>query len=425
LDFFTREFWAAIFNRRMLICIFTGFTSGLPLYLLLQLVPAWLRTEGIGLKEIGFFALVQLPYTWKFFWAPFLDRYCIPSFGRRRTWMLVTQVALLFFIIGLGFWQPEDELMLIAGFCVAIAFFSATQDIALDAYRRELLPDIELGLGNSIHVNAYRASSFIPGALGLILADFLDWESVFLITAMFMLVGISLTLFIQEAFVPTHMPGSLREVVKNSFADFFNKQGISGGLCVLLFLVLYKFGDSLATALSTPFYIDLGFSLTEIGFIAKNAAFWPSVIGGMLGGILMLKTGINRALWLFGVVQVVTILGFAWLVDIGPNRMALAIVISLEYLGVGLGTAAFIAFIARNTTPAFAATQFALFTALTALPRTVINSFAGLLVESMGWQTYFYMCTLLALPGMFLLLKVAPWNGDQPNGNQADSKSSQ
>jgi PAT family beta-lactamase induction signal transducer AmpG len=417
LDFFTREFRAAIFNRRMLICIFAGFTSGLPLYLLLQLVPAWLRTEGIGLKEIGFFALVQLPYTWKFMWAPFLDRYCIARFGRRRTWMLATQICLLIFIIGLGFWQPEDDLMIIAAFCVAIAFFSATQDIAIDAYRRELLPDLELGLGNSVYVNAYRASSFIPGALALILADFLDWESVFLITALFMLVGISLTLFITEAYVPLKMPGSLREVVKNAFSDFFQKQGVSGGLSILLFLVMYKFGDSLATALSTPFYIDMGFSLTEIGFIAKNAAFWPAVIGGILGGLLMLKIGINRALWIFGFVQMFTILGFFVLVEIGPSRTALALVISLEYLGVGLGTVAFVAFIARITTPAYAATQFALFTALTALPRTLVNSLAGILVEQIGWQTYFLLCTVLAIPGMLLLLKVAPWNGDQSKLN--------
>lgn len=406
------ELKAAIFNRRMLICVFTGLTSGIPLYILIQLIPAWLRTEGVGLKEIGFFALVQLPYTWKFIWAPALDRYTLPL-GRRRGWMLITQVVLLLSVSSLGFWQPASALWSIAALSVVVAFFGATQDIALDAFRRELLPEIELGLGNSIHVQAYRVSGLLPAGLSLILADHIPWQWVFVVTGAYMLIGIGLTLFISEAIAKPVAPRTLREAVVEPFHEFITRCGWSGALLTLGFMFLYKLGDSMATALSTPFYIDLGFSLEQIGLVAKNAALWPSIIGGLMGGLLMLKTGINRALWLFGVVQLVTILGFALLAYTGNNIFVLALVVMLEYLGVGLGTAAFTAFIARETNPTYAATQFALFTALAAVPRTLSSAASGIIVEDTGWFNFFLLCTLLALPGMLLLFKVAPWNGER------------
>lgn len=399
----------AIVNRRMLICIFTGLASGLPLYILIQLVPAWLRTEGVGLKEIGFFALVQLPYTWKFIWAPLLDRYTLPL-GRRRGWMLLCQLALLVAVALLGFFEPADSLTAIAGLCLIIAFFSATQDIALDAYRRELLPDEELGLGNSIHVQAYRIAGLLPGALSLILADHIAWSWVFVITGLYMVVGLVLTLVIAEAITEPQKPTTLKRAVIEPFKEFVGRSNWSGALLILGFMFLYKLGDSMATALSTPFYIDLGFSLSEIGVVAKNAALWPSIVGGLCGGILMLKIGINRALWFFGLVQLITILGFALLAYVGESLSLLVLVIGMEYLGVGLGTAAFTAFIARTTNPAFAATQFALFTALAAVPRTLSAAASGIMVEQVGWVSFFLICTLLAVPGMLLLIKVAPFN---------------
>jgi PAT family beta-lactamase induction signal transducer AmpG len=218
------------------------------------------------------------------------------------------------------------------------------------------------------------------------------------------------------------VPKTLREAVVEPFNEFLGRQGWRGALLVLGFMFLYKLGDSLATALSTPFYLDLGFSKTDIGVIAKHAGLWPAVIGGMIGGLWMVRLGINRALWLFGVVQMVTILGFAWLAWRGVqptvdswDRAALAAVISAEYLGVGLGTAAFTAFIARATHPAYTATQFALFTSLAAVPRTFINASAGWLVETMGWTMFFVACFALAAPGMLLLFKVAPWNETPPS----------
>ncbi len=407
-----RETWReALFNRRMLICVFTGFSSGLPLYLLINLLPAWLRSEGVDLKAIGLLALIQLPFTWKFLWSPLMDRFGLPMLGRRRGWMLATQVLLLISIPLFGQLHPGLDLWAIAYLATAVAFFSASQDIVLDAYRRELLPDIELGLGNAVHVNAYRISSLVPGALALILADLLPWSSVFVVTALFMLPGLAMTLVIAEPAIAKAMPKTLREAVVEPFREFIARAGWKEALLVLLFIFLYKLGDSMATALATPFYLDMGFTKTEIGVIAKNAGLWASVIGGLLGGLWMVRIGINRGLWLFGALQLVSILGFAWLAEVHqPDRALLAAVIAFEALGVGLGTAAFVAFIARATDPRYTATQFALFTSLAAVPRTVVNASTGWIVEQTGWFAFFLICTALALPGMALLLRVAPWN---------------
>ncbi len=397
----------ALLNRRMLICIFTGFSSGLPLYILISLVPAWLRTEGVDLKSIGLFALIQLPFTWKFLWSPLFDRY-IPPLGRRRGWLIIAQIALLLIIPAFGYLHPKLDLWAIAYLSIIVAFFSASQDIVLDAYRRELLLENELGLGNAIHVNAYKIAGLVPGAFSLVLADHLPWNSVYLITALFMLPGIFMTLFVNEPELKG-APKTLRDAVIEPFEEF-RSRGIKPALLILAFIFFYKLGDSMATALATPFYLDMGFSKTEIGLIAKNAGLWPSVIGGLLGGIWMIRLGINRALWLFGAVQMIAILGFAYLAMVGHSLLWLAIVIGVEALGVGLGTSAFVAFIARATHPLYTATQFALFTSLAAVPRTFANAATGYMVEWVGWRSFFLICFFIAIPGMLLLIKVAPWN---------------
>ena len=402
-----------IFNRRMLICVFTGFTSGLPLYVLIQLVPAWLRVEGVGLAEIGFFALVGFPYTWKFLWSPVIDRYTLPFLGRRRGWMLVTQLALVVSIAVLGFLKPTLSIWVVAYIAIVVAFFSASQDIVLDAYRRELLPDQELGLGNAIHVQAYRLAGLVPGSLALILADFLAWQMVFVVVAGFMAVGVGLTLCIDEAIANPKPPKTMKEAIIEPFREFMLRKGLSSALLILAFMFLYKLGDNMATALATPFYIDIGFSLTQIGSIAKLSSLTAVFIGGLAGGVAMIRLGINRSLWLFGLVQISSILGFVLLSVVGANPYVLALVVSFEYLGVGLGTAAFTAFIARETNPVFAATQFALFTALASLPRTVANAITGVIIEQVGYTSFFILCTILALPGMLILLKVAPWKDER------------
>ena len=402
--------WSQVLSKRMFVCVLTGFASGLPLYLLLQLVPAWLRDSGVSLAEIGLFALVGLPYTWKFLWAPLMDRWRLPL-GLRRGWMLFAQVGLILSIGLLGQIDPLADTGVVAAVAVVIAIFSATQDVAIDAYRREILADSELGLGNSIHVQAYRIASLVPGSLSLILADMLPWALVFWITGAFMLVGIALSLFAAEPERDVVPARGLAETVIAPFREYVERRGWSALLLALAFMVAYKLGDNMATALSTPFYLDLGFTKTEIGLVAKHAALWPAIAGGLLGGIAMIKIGINRALWVFGVFQLISILGFAVLANTGAVLWLLAAVIAFEYLGVGLGTAAFTAFIARESSKAFAATQFALFTALAALPRSLANATTGVLVEQMGWVTFFIFCTVLALPGMLLLFWVAPWSG--------------
>jgi PAT family beta-lactamase induction signal transducer AmpG len=323
----------------------------------------------------------------------------------------------------MGGFSPQNDLGTIVLLATLLAFLSATQDIVLDAYRRELLLDNELGLGNAVHVNAYRIAGLIPGSVSLILADHLPWNMVFIITALFMLPGMVMTLMVSEPHRAAP-PKTLREAVVEPFHEFITRKGWQSALLILAFLFFYKLGDSLCTALATPFYLDMGFTKSQIGLIAKNAGLWPAVIGALLGGIWMLKIGINRALWLFGVVQVVSIFGFYWLATQGhqteitaTNLMQLGFVIGLEALGVGLGTAAFVAYIAQSTHPAYTATQFALFTSLAAVPRTFVNATAGWLVEQLQWSGFFLLCAVLAIPGMLLLFKVAPWGATQTTTN--------
>lgn len=407
-----------IFSRHMLICIFTGFSSGLPYYFLINLIPAWLHSEHIDLATIASFSIIGLPFTWKFLWSPLMDLVKLPWLGRRRGWMFITQIALLLTLLGYIALNPNQNMTTIKILSVFVAFFAASQDIVLDAFRREILQDNELGLGNAIHVYAYRIASIIPGSLSLILAETHPWSTVFAITALFMLPGLFMTFFLtQEPKLPVITHKSFNQTVIAPFNEFFNRKGIKNALLILCFIFLYKLGDSMATALATPFYLDMGFSKIDIGLIAKNAGLWPTIIAGILGGIWMIKLGINRALWLFGLVQVFSILGFVWLASQGPfavislkQQLMLATVIGVEAIGVGLGTAAFVAYMARETNPAFTATQLALFTSLAAVPRTLFNATTGYLINWLGYVNFFWLCFFLALPGMLLLIKVAPWN---------------
>jgi PAT family beta-lactamase induction signal transducer AmpG len=402
--------WRSWFNRRMLICVFLGFSSGLPLFILLSLLQAWLAKSGLDVKALGLFALVMFPYTWKFLWSPLMDRFHFGRMGRRRGWMFFTQAALFLGIGAMGMLDPHTQVATIAFMASVVAFLSASQDIVIDAYRREILPEEELGLGSVIHVNAYKLSGMVPGALSLVLADLMPWQVVFWITAAFMLPGLLCTLAVKEPEIYGLPPKNLREAVVLPFQEFV-KRG-SRGVAVLAFIFLYKLGDSMATALATKFYIDLGFSMTQIGVISKTSSLWASVLGGIVGGIWMMRLGINKALWIFGVTQAVAILGFAWLVRIGPDALALAVVVGFEAFGVGLGTAAFVAYIMRETDPRYTATQYALFTSLAAVPRTFINSSVGYIVADLGWFNFFILCFVLTLPGMLMLIKIAPWNGE-------------
>ncbi|MDG0023732.1 AmpG family muropeptide MFS transporter [Trinickia sp. Y13] len=405
--------WRAFLNRHMLICVFLGFTSGLPLFTLVYLVQAWLRSEGVNLKEIGLFALIQFPYTWKFVWAPLMDRYVprLPFWrpGRRRGWMLCTQLLVAGAIASLGFVSPRDAIWTVAALTTLVAFFGASQDIVIDAYRRELLADTEQGLGNAVHVNAYKVAALVPGSLSLILSDHLPWTAVFVVTGAFMLPGIVLTLLVSEPDVHGAPPKNLREAITFPLAEFVTRDGLKAALLVLAFIFLYKLGDTMATTLSTSFFLDLGFNKTEIGVIAKTTAFWASLAGGIIGGAWLVKIGIARGLWIFGFLQIVSTLGFAWLAKIGPSPAALALIYGFETFATGLTLAAFTAYIASTTDPRYTATQFALFTSLASVPRTLASAASGFVVAKIGWFDYFLVCAVLAAPGMLLLPKIAPW----------------
>ena len=382
----------AIFNKRMLICIFTGFSSGLPLFVFINLLPAWMNDAHVDIKAIGLMALLQVPYIAKFLWAPLLDHFTIGQFGRRRGWMILLHLGLIVSLILMGRMDPASQLMAISAMGLVVTFFSATLDIAIDAYRIEV------------------AGGLIPGSLALYLSDTgLAWPTVFMVVALFMLPGLVMSLLIAEPQLKQLPPRTLDAAIILPFKEFFTRHGVLAALEGLLFIFLFKLGDSLATSLATKFYLDMGFSKTEIAIIAKNAGLWCGITGGILGGLWMIKLGINRALWLFGAAQLLVIPLFAWLSIAGHNPVVLAIVVGAEAFGVGLGTAAFVAFIAKTTNPLYTATQLALLTALAAVPRTLINAYAGFMVDGLGWTNFFWICTILGIPGMLMLVRVAPW----------------
>lgn len=410
--------FSQIFTRKMLICVFTGFSSGLPLFVLLQMLPVWLTDKHLSIELIGAVTGVMLPYGLKFLWAPLLDRY-FPSFlGRRRSWLLISQATLLILLYVISLFDPLTQLSVVANIALLIAFFSATQDIVLDAYRREILSDRELGLGNTIHINAYRVAGLIPGGVSLYLATLYPWETVFLWTALCMLMGIFMTLFLAKE--PKIDAPSFNQPFYQAFwiplQEFFQRKGVAQAIGFLLFLFLYKFGDSFATTLQTKFIYDMGFGKEDIALVVKSTSLWASILSGLAGGVIMLKLGINRALWLFGLVQMVTIGGFIWLAEFGhfdsigsAELWKLGVVIAAEYIGVGLGTAAFVAFMARETNPLYTATQLALFTSLSALPSKGFGMLSGYVVSALGYYQYFWLCFFFAIPGMLCLFWVAPW----------------
>ncbi len=414
------------FSRRLVLCACIGFTCGLPLFVLYNMVPAWLRTSGIDLGTIGLFALIQLPYSFKFVWAPFLDLLIPLQFGRRRFWAILSQIVLLCLIAALGLINPANGLEVAVALCVVIAFASASQDIVLDAFRRDVLPDNELGLGSSVYVGAYRVASLVPGALGLVLADVLGWEQAFAITAAFMGAGIVMVLVAREPASSAEAPTDLKRAIIGPFVDFFARQdqdgnvqrAWSGAVAVLAFVAFYKLGDVMATALATPFYLDIGFELSEIGVIVKTVGLWTLIIGGFIGGALMLRIGINKALWIFGVLQLVTIFGFYVLAQSEPSITLLSVVVGLENVAAGMGTAALTAFIYRECSPRFSGTQLAMLTSLFALARSVPASGAGFMIEAIGYASFFLVCAALAVPGMLLLFVVAPWRPSEPEGTQ-------
>lgn len=406
-----RQLLRSVFSWHMLVAFAMGFSSGVPLLLTVSVLQAWMTREGVDLSVIGLFALVGLPYTLKFLWAPLLDRITLPWLGRRRGWLLVAQLALAASIAWLGLNDPVEKPWLLALAALLVSFFSASQDIVIDAYRREDLSEEELGLGSSLYVSGYRLGMLLAGSGGLILADYFSFRTVYLLLSATMLVGVATTLLAREPTQVKGTPRSLNEAVVQPFVDFFSRPE---ALLFLMFILFYKIGDTMAQAMTMPFYLEIGFSTSEVGTIAKFFGFWATIAGGLLGGVIIIRTGINRSLWIFGFLQALSTACFAVLVWVGHELTWLAAVIAFENLSGGMGTAAYMAFMASLTNKRFTATQYALLSSLMGIPRVLASAPTGLMVEQMGWETFFVSCSLMALPGLLLLQRFAPWRGLQP-----------
>lgn len=399
-----RNFFRQLFSPRILVAFLMGFASGMPLLLTGTVLQAWMTREHVDLGKIGLYALVGLPYTLKFLWAPVFDRFTLPFLGRRRGWMLVMQLLLMAALAGLSRTDPGHTPWLVALAAVSVTFFSASQDIVIDAYRREDLTDNQLGLGSSLYVNGYRVGMLLAGSGGLILADHFSFPQVYLIMAACLLPGVVTTLICREPPLTKGQPRTFLEAVWEPFVEYFSRDQ---ALMLLLFILLYKLGDQMASTLTTPFYMQLGFSTTEIGVTAKLFGFWASIAGGILGGVILLRIGIIRSLWLFGIIQAVAILSFTALALVGHSLIGLAVAITLEQLTSGMGTCAYVAFMASLTNKRFTATQYALLSSFMGIPRVIIAAPAGWVAEFTGWPLFFVGCALVAIPGLLLLPRVA------------------
>lgn len=399
-----------LFSTRMTVVFLMGFSSGLPLLLIGSgsTFKARMAEAGVDLTVIGFFSLVGLPYTLKFLWAPFLDRYPFPwhrlglgqGFGRRKGWLLLVQPLLALSLVGLAYVDVSASLVPIAVLSLVGAFLSATQDILIDSYRREVLSDEELGWGSSLAVNGYRVALLFAGAFALFLADQMNWTKVYLLMASAVLIGFLVTLVCREPNVESAPPRDLRSAIFDPFIEFFRRDR---AWLILAFIVLYKIGDSMASDMTIPFYLDLGFTKTEIGTVAKLFGFWATIVGGLIGGALILKLGIVPALWIFGFLQAFANSGFSVLTLTGPSLTWLAAAITLENVTSGMATSAYAAFMASSTDRRFTATQYALLTSLMGIPRVILSAPTGFLAKHLGWAPYFVFCTLMALPGVFLI----------------------
>jgi PAT family beta-lactamase induction signal transducer AmpG len=316
-------------------------------------------------------------------------------------------LALIFSISGLGFTDPGKNPWMVAFIAFLVTFFSASQDIVVDAYRREDLPDEELGLGSSLYVNGYRFGMLLASGGGLIMADQIPFSLVYQVMAACMLPGVLTTLLAPEPDIHDRTPKTIKEAVFEPLIEYFSRRG---ALWILGFILLYKIGDTMASAMTMPFYLDIGFSKTQIGAVVKLFGFWATVGGSLIGGVIMLRLEIIQSLWIFGFFQAISTAGFALLARIGNSLPALSAVIAFENLSSGMGTAAFVAFMASITHKRFTATQYALLTSLMGVPRVIASAPTGFLVKHLGWETFFIACTLIAAPGLMLLVKFAPWN---------------
>jgi PAT family beta-lactamase induction signal transducer AmpG len=396
----TPSFVQILANRRIAVMLPLGFASGLPLALTSGTLQAWLTVAGLDLKTIGIFTLVGLPYTLKFLWAPLMDRLVPPWLGRRRGWMLVTQISVALGLAAMAVTGPGQRPEILGALALVVAFLAASLDIVFDAYRTDVLLGPERGFGVAVWVNGYRCALLLASAGALLLADRIGWQMTYLLLAALMLAGVVTTLISPEPSEPGTPPASLAEAVGGPLKEFFTRPGVVG---LLALIVLYKVGDAVAASLQTAFLIGgLGFSVSEVGYV-KGLGIGATLIGALAGGVAMAKLGMFRSLLLFGLLQAVSNLGFMWLAWMGKSYAALMASVLIENVTGGMGTVAFVALIMSLCDHRYTATQFALLSSLEALGRVFSGRPSAELVEMVGWAQFFFWSFLIALPGIWLV----------------------
>lgn len=401
---------------KMAVLLFLGFSSGLPFYLTSKTLQAWMTTAHVDLATIGFFSLVTLPYSLKFVWAPVMDRYVPPFLGRRRGWVLITQLLLLVAIGAMSLHDPERGLKMLAINAIAIAFLSASQDISLDAYRTDVLTDREMGAGAAVFVMGYRIALLVTGGFALYLADTISWPIVYLILATLVLVGLVTTFIAAEPVLHDKPPRTIAEAVMLPFGEFFQRSGMVRALMVLLFIVLYKYSDSLAGSMTTPFLLLTGFSQKEVGAVFGGAGLIATIVGTLAGGAAIGKWGINRPLWVFVVFQGLSNLTYYALAMSSESHAFMVTAVVVENFGLGLVTAGMTAYLMIMCNKRFTATQFALLSSLMAASRDLLVAPAGKIAEGLGWPNFFLITVAMAIPPLLLLPFIAPWSRDIPSG---------
>jgi len=400
-------------SGKMFLMLVLGFASGMPLAMTGSTLTAWMVTEGVDIKTIGLYSLVGLPYAFKFLWSPLMDRFVPPFLGRRRGWMLITQLALILTISSMGFFNPSSTPLLIAGLAVALAFFSASQDIVLDAYRTEYLKPEERGAGAGVWIMGYRIAILVSGAVALVLSDYLSWKMVYVIMGLMMTIGCIATFLAPEPLKTNpsieriEPPKSLHDAVVLPFIEFFRRPG---AMEILLFIIIYKIGDIAAAQMTTPYILQhIGFSRTELGTIYKGFGMAATIAGTLVGGAIMTKWTMKLSLFVFGVLQGVSTLIFIILEFTGRQLWALGLVIGTENFCGGMGTAAYTALLMGLCNKRFTATQYALLSSLMAVGRYVTGAPTGYLVDAVGWAMFFVICTVLAAPGLLILVRYDRW----------------
>lgn len=401
-------------NRNLAVVLALGFSSGLPLALTSGTLQAWMTVEGVDLTTIGVFTLVGIPYTWKFLWAPAMDRFVPPFLGRRRGWLLVTQLALAAGIAAMAFGSPRSDLALLAALAVFVAFASASQDIVVDAYRTDIVGREQRGLAGALGVVGYRTAMLVSGALALVLVagspwmGAIGWQNTYLTMAALMAVGALATLWGVEPAAIAPPPRRLREAVIEPLREFFSRPA---ALWLLVLLVLYKLGDAFAGSLTTAFLLrGAGFSLEDVGYVNKGVGLAATIIGVLFGGALMVKLGLYRSLIAFGILQAVSNLAFMWLALAGRNYPIMVLAVGFENISGGMGTAAFVALLMALCDHRYTATQYALLSGLASLGRVYVGPAAGLATDpryfGLDWATFFFLTFLVALPGLYLVWRL-------------------